>query len=156
LRERFGNTPYIEFGWGDNMFYPAEEITTGLTLRAILWPTKSVIHAVAIPEKVALFFPDSQVEKLCLSGPDYSLLIRFITNSFYKNEKSDIIQLKKGIYGNSQFYQGEGDFYLMNTCNTWTAKALKSAGLNISPALKLTADSVMDYIVEYNQALKQQ
>ena len=156
LRERFGNTPYIEFGWGDNMFYPAEEITTGLTLRAILWPTKSVIHAVAIPEKVDLFFPDSQVEKLCLSGSNYSLLIRFITNSFYKNEKSDIIELKKGIYGNSQFYQGEGDFYLMNTCNTWTAKALKSAGLNISPALKLTADSVMDYIVEYNQALKQQ
>jgi uncharacterized protein (TIGR02117 family) len=154
LRERFGNTPYIEFGWGDNMFYPANEITTGLTLRALLWPTESVIHAVAIPGKVAQFFPDSQVEKLCLSGIEYSLLISFITNSFHKNEKSDIVQLKNGIYGNSQFYQGVGSFYLTNTCNTWTAKGLKSAGMDISPAFKITATSIMDYIVEYNQRLK--
>ena len=154
LRERFGNTPYLEFGWGDDEFYPAEEITTGLTLRALLWPTKSVIHAVAIPEKADIFFPDSHVEKLCLSGTEYSLLIRFITNSFYTNEHSDIVQLKYGIYGNSQFYQGEGSFYLMNTCNTWTAKGLKSAGMDISPACKVTADSIMNYIVEYNQALQ--
>ena len=154
LEERFGNTPYIEFGWGDNMFYPANEITTGLTLRALLWPTESVIHAVAIPEKVDLFFPDSQVEKLCLSSTNYSLLISFITNSFHKDEKGNIIQLKNGIYGNSQFYQGEGKFYFMNTCNTWTAKGLKSAGIDISPTFKLTANSIMDYIVKYNQALK--
>jgi len=154
LRKRFGKTPYIEFGWGDRVFYQAEETTIFLTLRALFWPTESVIHAVAIPEKVDLFFPDSQVEKLCLSSSGYSSLIRFITNSFHKNEKSDIIQLKSGIYGNSQFYQGEGWFYLMNTCNNWTAKALKSAGMDMSPVFKLTSDSVMDYIVEYNQTLK--
>ncbi len=154
LRERFGKTPYLEFGWGDNLFYPADEMTTGLTLRAILWPTGSVIHAVAVPEKAELFFPDSQVERLCITPNDYSSLISFITKSFYTNEKNDIVQLKDGIYGNSQFYQGEGAFCLLNTCNNWTAKALKSAGMDISPAFKSTADSIMDYIVEYNKALK--
>ncbi|MBL4901474.1 MAG: TIGR02117 family protein [Desulfocapsa sp.] len=154
LWKRFGKTPYIEFGWGDKVFYQAEETTIFLTLRALFWPTESVIHAVAIAEKVDLLFPGSQVEKLCLSSSGYSSLIRFITNSFYKNEQSDIIQLQSGIYGNSQFYQGEGCFYLMNTCNNWTAKALKSAGMDMSPAFKLTSASVMDYIVEYNQTLK--
>jgi uncharacterized protein (TIGR02117 family) len=154
LRKRFGKTPYIEFGWGDKVFYQAEETTIFLALRAILWPTESVIHAVAIPERVDLFFSDSQVEKLYISGTEYSSLITFITNSFYKTEKNDIIQLKSGKYGNSQFYQGEGSFYLMNTCNNWTAKALKSAGMDMSPVFKLTSDSVMDYIVKYNQTLK--
>lgn len=154
LKERFGNTPYIEFGWGDNKFYPANEMTTGLTIRALLWPTKSVIHAVAIPGKVALFFINSHVEKLCLSGIEYSALITFIINSFYTNEKSQIIQLKRGLYGNSQFYQGEGYFSFANTCNTWTAKGLQSAGMDISPAFQFTANSVMNCIQVYNQALK--
>jgi len=36
----------------------------------------------------------------------------------------------------------------MNTCNTWTAKGLKSAGLDISTAFKLSAESIMDYLSE--------
>jgi len=41
----------------------------------------------------------------------------------------------------------------MNTCNKWTAKGLKSAGMDISPTFKLTADSIMDYLKENRQAL---
>jgi hypothetical protein len=40
----------------------------------------------------------------------------------------------------------------MNTCNKWTAKGLKSAGMDISPTFKLTADSIMDYLKEYRKA----
>ena len=52
LKNRFGNAPYIEFGWGDNEFYQAEEITSGITLKAIFLPTDSVVHAVLVPLKV--------------------------------------------------------------------------------------------------------
>jgi uncharacterized protein (TIGR02117 family) len=153
LRKRFGDIPYIEFGWGDKDFYQAKEITTGLTLNAILWPTESVIHAVAVPKKVDKYFANSIVETLCLSGIEYSSLLRFISESFYKDEHGEIIELKSGIYGNSQFYKGVGNFYFMNTCNNWTAKGLKSAGMDISPTFKLTAGSIMDYVKEYRQAL---
>ena len=74
LTERFGDTPYIEFGWGDKEFYQAEEATIGSTLSAIMWPTESVIHAVAVPEKVHEYFPNSQVIKLCLSSAEYASL----------------------------------------------------------------------------------
>ena len=36
----------------------------------------------------------------------------------------------------------------MNTCNRWTAKGLKSIGMDISPTLKLTAGSVMNYLTK--------
>ena len=63
------------------------------------------------------------------------------------------MELQKGIYGDSQFYSGVGDFYLMNTCNRWTAKGLKSIGMDISPTLKLTAGSVMNYLTKAKIAL---
>ena len=153
LRERFGDAPYIEFGWGDRAFYRAEEITAGLTLKAILWPTESVIHAVAVPEKANEYFLNSEVIRLCLGAAEYALLIRYISNSFLKNEKGEILSLQKGIYGDSQFYAAVGHFNLMNTCNKWTAKGLQSAGLDISPAFILTAGSVMDYVAAYKQSL---
>lgn len=146
LQRRFADAPFLEFGWGDKGFYQAKEITSGLTLRAILWSTESVVHAVAVSQRPDIYFAGSDVKTLCLNKKQYSGLIRFIENSFYKNEKNMIVTQKEGIYGDSQFYTGEGDYYMMNTCNKWTAKGLKSAGLDIWPAFKLTATSIMDYL----------
>ena len=148
LEERFGDTPYLEFGWGDKGFYQAKEITSGLSMRAIFWPTESVMHVVALQEKPEVYFPESKVEVLCLDKNQYALLISFIEQSFYKESNGNVVELKNGIYGNSQFYQAEGDYFLMNTCNKWTAKGLESARLNISSTFKLTSDSVMDYLSE--------
>jgi hypothetical protein len=70
----------------------------------------------------------------------------------YKNDKGQIVKLTKGIYVDSQFYKGVGDYYLMNTCNKWTAKGLKSAGMDISTHFKLSASSVMDAVIKNNRA----
>ena len=154
LKTRFKDSPYIEFGWGDKGFYQAKEITSGLTLKAIFWPTEAVVHAVAVPKNPHLYFTTSRIEKLCLNRNEYSTLIRFIQSSFFKDKNNKIVKLKSGIYGDSQFYQAVGDYYLMNTCNKWTAKALKSAGMDISTTFKLTASSVMDFIAQTNKSLK--
>jgi uncharacterized protein (TIGR02117 family) len=153
LRDRFPDTPYMEFGWGDKSYYQAEEATSGLTMRAIFWPTESVMHAVAVPDKPEIHFADDEAEALCLDNEQYALLISFIEHSFYQDSDGNMVKLKDGSYGDSQFYKGEGDYYLMNTCNTWTAKGLKSAGLSISPTFKITAGSIMGYLSKHNKAL---
>ncbi len=154
LGERFNESPNIEFGWGDEGFYQADNETTWLTLKALFWPTESVVHVVAVPHDVKGYFSNSQVEAICLNSGEYSSLLSFISGSFYKTENGKILELKSGQYGDSQFYKGVGDYHLMNTCNNWTAKGLKSAGLDISPTFKLTARSIKKYIVAYNQPLK--
>ncbi|MBL4826412.1 MAG: TIGR02117 family protein [Spongiibacteraceae bacterium] len=150
LKKRFSDTHYLELGWGDKGFYQAKEITAGLVVQAIFWPTKTVVHTVAVPSNVRRYFSNSDLKQLRLNGKEYSSLLQFISNSFYK-EQGSIVELKNGIYGDSQFYRGVGDYYLMNTCNKWTAKGLKSAGVDIVPTFKLTAGSVMDYIDRWNQ-----
>lgn len=148
LNERFGDTPYIEFGWGDKGFYQSSEITTGLGLRAMFWSSGSVIHAVAVPADVQGFFPSSDVRQICISDAALLSMLDFIEGSFSKNSLGKIIVLKSGIYGNSQFYEGVGDYHMFNTCNKWTAKGLSSAGMDISTVFKLTAGSIMSYIHE--------
>lgn len=152
LVERFGETPYLEIGWGDKGFYQAKEITTGITLKAIFWPSGSVVHVVAVPDDIESFFSGSDIEKLCLDEQGYQSLIQFISHSFARNKQEEVVSLKQGIYGDSQFYEGEGDYYMMNTCNSWTAKGLKSAGLDIFVTFKLTADSVMSTVKGNNNS----
>jgi len=148
LMERFGYADYIELGWGDKGFYQANEITTGLTIQAIFWPTESVIHAVAVPEQVDHYFRHSELKSLCLNNEELTSLLLFIQGSFAKDDDGQILPLRSGIYGDSQFYQAIGDYYLMNTCNKWTAKGLKSTGMDISTLFKLNSSSVMDFVRE--------
>lgn len=146
LKSRFPNASYIEFGWGDEGFYQAREITTQITIKAIFWPTGSVIHAVAVPNTdVAGYFANSDIKILPVTDTELIKLNEFISGSFARNE-SGVITLKKGIYGNSQFFKGVGSYYLMNTCNKWTAKGLKSMGVDISPTFRLTASSIMEHL----------
>ena len=146
LKQRFKHAQYIEFGWGDDEFYQAEEITSGVTLKAIFLPTDSVVHAVLVPLKVDSYFKNSEVEKFCLEDSDLESLIKFISSSFYRDESGNILKLNHGIYGDSQFYKARGDFHIFNTCNKWTAKGLESAGMKISTAFKLTAGSIMNFL----------
>ena len=153
LNNRFASSQYIEFGWGDRRFYQAKESTSGLAMRAAFWPTESVVHVVPVSQNLYQFVPDIEVERLCLTDSELSSLIDFIVNSFYKDNEGEVVELQTGIYGYNQFYKGVGDYYLMNTCNNWTAKGLRSAGMNISTTFKLTAGSVMSYVKELNQTL---
>ena len=154
LEKRFRDNPYIELGWGDRDFYQSNEFFWGITLSAILWPTDSVIHSVAVPKKVERYFSNSEVEKICLSNKELASLIVFISNSFFRDENGNLEKLKIGLYGDSQFYRAVDSFHIMNTCNRWTAKGLKSIGLEISTANKLTASSVINIVKKFKKDKK--
>ena len=146
LKQRFGNAPYIEFGWGDKEFYQANEITPDITLKAIFLPTESVLHAVAVSSEADKYFKHSEVHKFCLEDLELKSLVDFISNSFYRDESRNILKLNHGIYGDSQFYKAKGNFHIFNTCNKWTAKGLESTGMKISTTFKLTAGSIMTFL----------
>jgi uncharacterized protein (TIGR02117 family) len=146
LENRFGAVPYYEVGWGDKKFYQAREATTGLALQAIFRSEGAVLHVVAIPGDPQHYFFGSEVLETCVTDSGLISLNSFLSDSFTRDSSGQVMALSKGIYRNSQFYLGEGRYNLLNTSNKWTAKALRSAGMDISPAFKLTAGSVMSYL----------
>lgn len=145
LEKRFPSSPYLEFGWGDRGFYQADEITAGITLKAMLLPSATVMHVVSVPFNAEHYFSNSEVIRLCVTRREMNALSEFIVNSFRVSESSQICSLQNGVYGDSQFYRGSGDYHLLNTCNKWTARGLNSIGLPIRSALSFTADSVLRY-----------
>ena len=91
--------------------------------------------------------------KLYLSDGEILAPTGFISRSFFRDINKNLLELQKGIYGDSQFYSGVGDFYSTDTCDKWTAKGLKSVGMDISPNLKLTVGSVMNYFTKADTEL---
>jgi uncharacterized protein (TIGR02117 family) len=155
LAKRFGHPAYYEIGWGDKGFYQAKEITTGLTLQAMFWATGAIVHIVAVPNSPHESFPRSQILETCVSEAELAALTMFISNSLFHDEAGQIISIAPGIYGDAQFYEGTGRYHILNTCNTWTAKGLSSAGYDISPTFTLTASSVMDYLADQHRECPQ-
>lgn len=146
LHLRFGDTLYYELGWGDKGFYQSQEITTGLTLQAMFWSEGAVMHVVAVPHAPKAYFEGEEMYDTCLTDTEWLSIKQFIANSFERDAAGHAISLRSGIYGDSQFYSAEGRYYLLNTCNKWTAKALRSAGMDIVPTFKLTSGSVVTYL----------
>ncbi|KAA3618597.1 MAG: TIGR02117 family protein [Calditrichaeota bacterium] len=146
IEQTFSDASFLEFGWGDEGFYRSQKFSVRLALRSLFWPTKSVLHVVGIPVSPEKYFAKDRLFSLSVSQSDYNQLLVFIEKSFQRDENNAVENLGKGIYGHSYFYKATGKYHLFNTCNTWSAKALKNSGLKIYPALNLTAGSVVESI----------
>lgn len=146
LSRRFENAKYYEIGWGDSGFYLASKFTIQIVVRAVFWPSKSVVHVVAFDEEPSQYFSLSELEEFQVAESDYFNLLSFIKSSLLRSDTEETSSLGRGIYGNSEFFKGTGRYHLFNTCNKWTAKGLVSAGKDIDSTFKLTAKSIMRYL----------
>lgn len=152
LKEEFSRPGYIEFGWGDARYYQAEEKTRMLALRAILFPTDAVLHVAAVPMDPERFFPGSEIGRLLVTDQGMQKLLSFIGDSFKRDGNGRPIRTGRGLYGQSSFYRATGSFHAFNTCNTWTAKALRKAGFPVKTRLTVTAEEVMDQVRELRKS----
>lgn len=130
---------YIEFGWGDADFYKSDDPSVWTTLKAVFVPSSSVVHVRALHNHDLETFSKEHIEKLTLPHENYTQLLRFIDNSFSKQDTKYVL-LSNGLYKNSFFYLSDKEYHIFNTCNTWTAEALHSAGINISPSVYTTQE----------------
>jgi len=112
----------------------------------MFWSEGAVIHVVAVPDSPLDYFAGQAIIDTCLTNNEFATLKMFLANSFQRDTAGHAVPLSEGIHGNSRFYDGAGRYYFFNTWNKWTAKALRSAGLDIAPMLTLTSGSVMSYL----------
>lgn len=138
----FRGSQYLEIGWGDDGFYRAQKVTLGITLKALFWRNPAVLHVVAMDQPPEIYFPSSGLVRVTLSEEGYRRLCDFLAASYGKDAKGRHIDLGRGIYGESRFYRATGHYYFPNTCNVWTAHALRAAGAPIQPACSELAGSV--------------
>ncbi|MEA2079295.1 MAG: DUF2459 domain-containing protein [Pseudomonadota bacterium] len=141
--EDFPDAHYLEVGWGDMDFYLTPDPHWGLTLKAALWPTASALHIIGFNGPVPAYFPYSEIIRIELSSAGFEQLSHTIAASFATDEVGNTTSLGPGLYGNSRFYLSRETYHLFNTCNVWTARVLRAAGLPITPLRAITAEDLM-------------
>lgn len=140
--EKFPNSRYLKFGWGDRNYYPNGDAGTWLVLRAALIPTRSVIHVVGIRRSVNDYFPASTIVKVMVSKRGVEEMSKYIADQF--EIKNDSIQIAaEGLYPNSMFFEAKERYYFPKTSNRWTAKVLRKSGYPISPFYAITSGNVV-------------
>jgi len=137
----FADAAFLEFGWGEHVYYPAEETTLGIALRAALLPTPAVMHVAGRASAPELTYED--VEVLAMTQGGLRRMVRAIAGEFVRPESGRAEPVSRGLYLDSHFYDAHGTFHLFNTCNTWTARMLRAGGVNLSTFDVITADDLM-------------
>jgi uncharacterized protein (TIGR02117 family) len=124
------NYTYIAFGWGDKGFYLNTpewsdlKVSTALKAAFGIGGTAMHVRYLKAPAKLS-----DKIVKLNVSSEQYKKLIEFIEQSFC--EANDcVIKIDHPGYGHHDlFYEAEGKYSLVKTCNVWTNKALKFCGV---------------------------
>lgn len=132
----FPMAAFLGFGWGDATFFPARDPGILTLLSAAAQPTPSVIHVTGLQSHPRDAFPKDEVIGLALSVDELRDLLIFLSTTFARGGAARIKPHAPGLHSYSNFYRATGDFHLFNNCNSWTARALSSAGL------PLEADSI--------------
>ena len=141
--EDFPAAAFLQFGWGDRVYYPAKEPTIGMALDAALTATPAVIHMAGLARAPGPAQGDTEVVPVTLTEGEIGHLVGAIAGTFKRPPGGRAEPVSHGLYPNSHFYGAGGTFHLFNTCNTWTARMLRAGGVDVSTSGVVTADDLM-------------
>jgi uncharacterized protein (TIGR02117 family) len=113
--EDFPRAAFLEFGWGDRVYYPAEEKTLGMALGAALIPTPAVMHIAALARAPRLTYPGFEVVAVALTKRGIRYLVGAIAGEFKRPKDGRAVPISRGLYPESNFYGAHGKFHLFNT-----------------------------------------
>ncbi len=151
----FALAEQLEFGWGDAEYYPAPDASAWLGVKALLWPSPSVLHVAAIGDDVAASFPASTIIRIEVAADGLQRLRDFIHAEFELDLQGRPVTVTRGLYGDGRFYRARGKFYFPRTCNWWVAKALIAGGIPIDLAQSVTAGALLAQAARYGQVVQQ-
>lgn len=121
---------FIAIGWGDREFYlntPTwADLTASRAVGALLGGNRALIH-VSYLQRGQL---GNGAYKLQLSQAQYLQLVNYVRAALPSGRA---IPVAGAHYGdNDAFYDAEGGYNLFETCNTWTGRGLRRAGVTVS------------------------
>lgn len=150
----FPSAERLEFGWGDAEYYPAQDPSVWLGIKALVWPTPSVLHVAEIRGDIAAAFPMSTIVRIELSADGLQGLRDFIRAEFQLDPLGRPIVVGRGLYGESRFYRARSSFYFPYTCNWWTAAGLAAARIPIEPATAVTARALLAQVARHGHVVQ--
>jgi uncharacterized protein (TIGR02117 family) len=124
---------YLSFGWGDKGFYlntpEWSDLKFSVAVEAMILNSPTTMHMVAHLKKPIV---SDRIKSIKIYHDKLEPLKSFILSGFQQNENGPLL-IENANYGPlDNFYEANGSYSLFETCNSWTNKALKAAGIRTS------------------------
>ncbi len=130
IRSKQTDYRYIGVGWGDKGFYldtPTwADLKFSTAFKAAFWLSESAMHCTYYKEMKEA----EDCKKIMISRNQYQQLIEFVEGKFDRDQSGKFVLIPtNAVYGdNDAFYDANGKYSFLYTCNTWANDALKAAG----------------------------
>lgn len=122
---------HVAFGWGDRGFFLETEtwddLTPSVAATALLMPSSSCAHITFTrPE----YFPNAV--SVTVSEDQYRQLVEFFEQTLQTDQVGDYIPIPNRAYSSQDaFFESNGKYHALNTCNSWVGRGLRAAGVRV-------------------------
>lgn len=130
LRDPAQGGDHVAIGYGNRTFYLETPTWGDLTMKnaflAAFGSGRSLMHA----DHDTAPRPNEYQRPIVLRHEEYRRLVDFMQSSFQRDANGRTIPLLGRGYGaNDMFYEANGPYNAFITCNEWTGRALRRAGV---------------------------
>ncbi len=123
---RYGAFDHVAFGWGEKSFYLETPTWADVKLRTVVGAafgsTRTLMHVDHLPRPRA----GDGAREIVVTPVQYRRLAAYIRASF-----RDGGARYPGYAGYDAFYEADGRYSAVRTCNAWTGDALRFAGVKV-------------------------
>ena len=123
---------HIAFGWGDKGFFldtPTwDDLTVTTAASALLWNSPCCLHV----QLMQFDKPPLESQTVTISEQQYQTLVQSIKASFTASPERQPEPITDASYHQwDRFYDAEGNYHALNTCNSWVGRCLKETGVRV-------------------------
>lgn len=123
---RYAGFGHVTVGWGDRAFYVEtptwSDINLAVVARAAIGSRRTVLHVEHGPAPTT----GNAVRAIVLTPDQYRRLAAFVRASLGTGGK-----VANGYGQDDAFYEARGTYSAVTTCNEWTGRALRYAGVRV-------------------------
>ncbi|WP_181439864.1 DUF2459 domain-containing protein [Paraburkholderia silvatlantica] len=141
LAHGFDDATVLCFGFGERQFV-VERRHDPLTMIGALIPSQATVLMTVLRAAPETAFGSQNVVEVPVDDAGLASVQRYLRTSLQTGVDGAPQRLAEGPYAGSAYFAASGTYDALHTCNTWTARALRSAGLVDVPDV-LFAGSLM-------------
>jgi uncharacterized protein (TIGR02117 family) len=142
-RRDFPDAEFLVMGWGHREYYPHDDPGVSLAIRALLFPGLSTLNVIPVRGALTEAFPGSEILELHVPDAGFERLVSFVRETYELDAEGRGIPVSSGTRHAGRFYASARTFHALENCNTWVARALHHAGLEIQVETTLTAGTLL-------------
>lgn len=144
LKDYFPNADLLQLGWGDYHYYGNPMQSRWMGLKALFLPTSAVLGILGLRDLDEVHI-NTNIYEIAVEKLGWNKIIDFIC-SHLKRDSLYQLNLVRINHDNEHFFAAYGTYSILNTCNTWSARALNSAGLSLHLWRAFTARHIEDQV----------